>query len=98
MPNGFMDWQPLDDDEVTLGQVWGVLGVLTERSKGYDDLVTRDQCRLKRAEEREIAADEVRDDKDRAGARRYSALLVLLASLLSAVLAVGGGVLLRTGG
>ena len=99
MPNGLTDWQPLADDEVTLGRVWGALGVLMERTKILPDLVTHDQCGLKQAECRETLVAEARASRRRAGAKRYSALLVVLSSILSAGLAVAGGAfLLKTGG
>ena len=82
-----------------MGKVWGVLGILTERTKILPGLVNHDQCELRRAEDRETLAAGARASEMRAGAKRYSALLVVLSSLLSAVLAMVGGVLvLRIGG
>jgi hypothetical protein len=98
MPNGLREWTPLDDADITLRQVWGVLGLLVERTKVLPTLVTNDQCGLKQAKLRETLTEAVRASETRAGARRFSAFLVVLSSLLSAVLAVGSVLLLRTGG
>lgn len=98
MPNGLREWTPLDDGEITLGKVWGVLGILQERTRILPRLMTQDQCDLKRAEDREALAEEARDREDRGSSRRYSVLLVLLSSLLSAALAVGGALVLGMGG
>lgn len=97
MPNGLMEWQPLNDEEVTLGRVWGVLGLLMERTKVLPMLVTQDQCGLKQAELRETLMAKMKASANRVKARRFSALLVVLSSFLSAILAVGGVLLLRMG-
>ncbi len=98
MPNGLREWTPLDDGEITLGRVWGVLGILMERTKVLPSLVNEDQCGLRQAECRELLAAEARDARGRAGAKRYSALLVVLSSVLSAGLAVAGALMLKIGG
>lgn len=99
MPNGLMEWRPLEDHEITLGRVWGVLGLLMERTKVLPTLVTGDQCKLSMAKCRERANDKAKAHQARAGARRFSAMLVIISSVVSALLAVGGGILLlRFGG
>lgn len=99
MPNSLMQWRPLNDDEVTLGQVWGVLGVLMERTSVLSTLVTQDQCDLHMAECRERVADEAQSDKDKAGRRRFTAVLLVLSCFLTSVLTVAGAVLvLKIGG
>lgn len=94
MPNGLMDWRPLEDDQVTLARVWGVLGVIIERTAVLPRLVTRDQCELSMTKCREREAREAEQDQERAGARRFSAVLVIVSCIMSALLAMGGGVLL----
>lgn len=94
MPNGLMEWRPLEDHEITLGRVWGVLGLLMERTKVLPGLVTRDQCDLSMAQCKAREADDLGARQGRAGARRFSAVLVIVSCVVSALLAVGGGVLL----
>lgn len=98
MPNGLQEWTPLADGEITLGKVWGVLGILMERTKILPTLVNQDQCGLRQAECRESLAAAARASESKAGAKRYSALLVVLSSLLSAGLAVAGALILKMGG
>lgn len=99
MPNGLMEWQPLNDDEVTLGRVWGVLGLLMERTKVLPTLVTQDQCRLNMAQSRERTNEELESARKQRGRRRFTALLVVLSCFLTSVLTVAGAMLiLRTGG
>ena len=66
MPNGLREWTPLDDGDITLGKVWGVLGILTERTKILPGLVNHDQCELRRAEDRETLAAGARASEMRA--------------------------------
>lgn len=95
MPNGLREWTPLDDGDITLAKVWGVLGILNERTKVLPDLVTGDQCKLRRVEDRAILTAEVRDKEAKGSSRRYSALLVVLSCFLTAILAVAGSALLQ---
>ena len=95
MTNGKLKWEPLNDEDITLGKVWGVLGVLHERTRVLSHLVTHDQCGLKQAECREAVAEDVRTKEARAGSRRFSALLLVLSCFLTAVLAVAGSAVVQ---
>jgi len=92
--NGKLEWTPLDDGQITMGKIWGVLGVLHERTKILPKLVTKDQCELHQSKCRETLAKTCRAKEEAKGGRRFSAGLVVLSSVLSAVLAVLGGIIL----
>jgi len=90
--NGKMEWRPLEDGDITLGRVWGVLGVLHERTAKMDQLVTSDQCELHMAQCRERVQRAQDEAQDKRRGRLYSAALVFLSCLLTAILAVAGSV------
>ena len=91
MPNGLFEWEPLEDGEITLGRIWGVLGVIFDRTEVIPKLVTRDKCELIRLKEKQNATSAT-------DARKLAWRVAIVTALVTAALSLGvGAILVRLG-